>query len=82
MYFTDLNVLCCKESERVEWKENGNDDAIVRSIVKTIVAFSNDIANCGGGYIVCGAKESKDEAGFPCVEYTGLTASKLKENRR
>ena len=28
-------------------------------------AFANDLQNLGGGYVVCGAKEEKDENGFP-----------------
>ena len=75
----DLKELAIRESERVEWKENGDDIDIVRKIVKTISAFANDISNSGGGYIVCGAKEGKDEFGFPKVQYTGLSANKLKE---
>ncbi len=75
----DLKELSTRESERVEWKENGDDKDIVRSIVRTISAFANDIANVGGGYVVCGAKEGKDENGFPKVFYTGLTAKKIKE---
>jgi predicted HTH transcriptional regulator len=75
----DLKELSIRESERVEWKENGDDIQIVKSIVKTISAFANDISNLGGGYVVCGAKEVKDEYGFPQIEYSGLTASKLKE---
>lgn len=75
----DLKELSTRESERVEWKENGDNINIVNSIVKTISAFANDISNFGGGYVVCGAKETKDEYGFPKVEYTGLTANKLKE---
>jgi predicted HTH transcriptional regulator len=75
----DLKELSIRESERVEWKENGDDIQIVKSIVKTIAAFANDISNLGGGYVVCGAKEVKDEYGFPKLEYSGLTASKVKE---
>jgi len=75
----DLKELSVRESERVEWKENGDDKDVVRSIVKTISAFANDIANVGGGYVVCGAKEGKDEHGFPKVFYTGLSAAKVKE---
>ena len=78
-YNIDLKELSTRESERVEWKENGDDRDVVKSIVKTISAFANDIANVGGGYVVCGAKEIKDKFGFPKVEYTGLTANKLKE---
>ena len=58
----DLKELSARESEQVEWKENGNDKFVVSSIVKTISAFANDIANFGGGYVVCGAKETKELA--------------------
>jgi predicted HTH transcriptional regulator len=75
----DLKELSQRESEKVEWKENGDDKRIIKSIVKTISAFANDIANFGGGYVVCGAKEIKDEYGFPKLEFTGLSAGKLKE---
>lgn len=75
----DLKQLSLRESERVEWKENRDDRQVVQKIVKTISAFANDIANVGGGYVVCGAKEGKDEHGFPKVFYTGLSANKLKE---
>ncbi len=78
-YNIDLKELSSRESERVEWKENGDDKFVVNSIVKTISAFANDISNFGGGYIVCGAKETKDEFGFPKVEYIGLSSAKLKE---
>jgi predicted HTH transcriptional regulator len=71
----DLKELSVRESERVEWKENGDDI----EIVKTISAFANDISNFGGGYVVCGAKEIKDDYGFPKIQYIGLTANKLKE---
>lgn len=75
----DLKELSVRESERVEWKENGDDIDVVKKIVKTISAFANDISNFGGGYVVCGAKETKDNHGFPKIQYTGLTANKLKE---
>ncbi len=74
----DLKELCTRESERVEWKENGTDDEVVKSIAKTISAFANDISNLGGGYVVCGAKEGRDEYGFPKVIYTGLSSTALK----
>jgi len=77
--FIDLKELSKRESENVEWKENGDDKHIVASIVKTISAFANDIANFGGGYVVCGAREIKDEYGFPKLKFTGLSAGKLKE---
>jgi predicted HTH transcriptional regulator len=75
----DLKELSQRESEVVEWKENGDGRNVVVSIVKTISAFANDIANFGGGYVVCGAKEIKDEYGFPKLVYTGLSAEKVKE---
>lgn len=78
-YKIDLKELSKRENEKVEWKENGNDKNIVKNIVKTISAFANDIANMGGGYVVCGATEIKDEFGFPKVIYKGLSADKLKE---
>lgn len=78
-YNIDLKELSARESEKVEWKENGDDKEVVKSIVKTISAFANDIANIGGGYVVCGAKEIKDEFGFQKVFYTGLSSDKLKE---
>ena len=61
MNHIDLSELSQRESERVEWKENVTD---IQDVVKTAVAFANDYSNLGGGYIVCGAKETKDEYGF------------------
>jgi predicted HTH transcriptional regulator len=78
-YNINLKELALRESEKVEWKENGDDKDVVRSIVRTISAFANDIANMGGGYVVCGAKETKDEFGFQKVVYAGLTANRLQE---
>ena len=72
----DLDVLRQRESEQVEWKENVAD---VDSVVKTLSAFANDLANLGGGYVVCGAREDKDEHGFPRLVVTGLGPSRLKE---
>jgi predicted HTH transcriptional regulator len=75
----ELKELSQRENEKVEWKENGDDKDVVISIVKTISAFANDIANLGGGYVVCGANETKDDYGFPKLIFTGLSANKLKE---
>lgn len=75
----DLQEIALRESARVEWKQQGNAPHIVRDIVRTICAFSNDIANVGGGYIVCGAKEGKDAFGFPKVFFSGLSSSQVKE---
>jgi predicted HTH transcriptional regulator len=78
-YNIDLKELALRESEKVEWKQDGEDKDIVKSITRTITAFSNDIANVGGGYVVCGAQETKDNFGFPKVVYIGLSSSKIKE---
>ena len=75
MYSTiNLSELATQESAVVEWKENVADE---RKLVETVLAFSNDFLNLGGGYIVCGAKEITDTNGFKNVEYIGLTASRL-----
>ncbi|WP_423596829.1 ATP-binding protein [Roseateles sp. MS654] len=72
----DLGSLLVRESEQVEWKENVAD---IDDVVATLCAFANDWSNLGGGYVVCGAKEERDEHGFPRVRIVGLTASRLKE---
>ena len=72
----DLRRLAERESEQVEWKANVADE---NAVVRTLSAFANDLANLGGGYVVCGAKEEKDENGFPRLVLTGLTANRLKE---
>lgn len=77
----DLKELAKRESERVEWKEDGTYERITQSIVKTLSAFANDVANMGGGYVVCGAKEVKDNHGFPTVIYKGVSANKVQELR-
>jgi ATP-dependent DNA helicase RecG len=72
----DLKELAARESEQVEWKENVAD---VADVLKDIVAFANDLANLGGGYVVCGARELKDEHGFQKVELLGLDSSTHKK---
>lgn len=72
----DLRQLAARESEQVEWKANVAD---IDDVVETLSAFANDLANLGGGYVVCGASEAKDEHGFPIMETPGLTARRLKE---
>lgn len=72
----DLSELARRESEQIEWKESVAD---FDDVVETLSAFANDLSNLGGGYVVCGAKEDKDADGFPCIDLTGLTASRLKE---
>lgn len=72
----DLRDLAVRESEQVEWKENVAD---VEDVVATICAFSNDWANLGGGYVVCGAAEGQDEYGFATVRTPGLESRRFKE---
>ncbi len=72
----DLRQLAARESEQVEWKANVAD---IDDVVETLSAFANDLANLGGGYVVCGASETKDEHGFPSMALTGLVSTRLKE---
>ncbi len=72
----DLDELARRESEQTEWKENVAD---IDEVVATLCAFANDLQNLGGGYVVCGARETKDAHGFPKLERQGLTASRFKE---
>lgn len=72
----ELKELAARESEQVEWKENV---ANIEDVLRTITAFSNDLQNMGGGYVVCGAMETKDEHGFQKVAYSGLLSDRLKE---
>jgi ATP-dependent DNA helicase RecG len=72
----DLTELATRESEQVEWKENVAD---IDDVVEALCAFANDLANLGGGYVVCGAREVRDEHGLPRMMRAGLTAARLKE---
>jgi ATP-dependent DNA helicase RecG len=72
----DLDQLAIRESEQVEWKENV---AEIDDVVATLSAFANDLANLGGGYVVCGAAERKDQHGFPLLVRAGLTAARIRE---
>ena len=72
----DLKTLSVRESDQIEWKENVAD---TDDVAATLSAFANDWSNLGGGYVICGAKEEKDEHGFPRLVIVGLSASRLKE---
>ncbi|SRR5216683_4399339 len=72
----DLDQLATRESEQTEWKANVAD---IDDVAKTLSAFANDLPNLGGGYVVCGAEEGKDEHGFQSLTRSGLTAHRLKE---
>jgi predicted HTH transcriptional regulator len=63
-YNIDLKELAIRESEKVEWKENGDDKDIIKSIVKTISAFANDIANVGADMLYAEQKRRKMSLGF------------------
>lgn len=75
-YRIDLDELARRENEQTEWKENVAD---IENVVATLSAFANDLQNLGGGYVVCGVKEDKDEYGFPLLRRVGLLANRLKE---
>ena len=66
----DLLTSRTVESERVEFKEGWNPDAIYRSIC----AFANDLDNTGGGFILVGVVEA---AGIAQRPVKGLTAAEL-----
>ena len=76
MGLVDLRTLSVRESDQVEWKGNIADPD---GVAATLSAFANDWSNLGGGYVVCGAREGKDEHGFPRLAAVGLSANKLKE---
>lgn len=72
----ELHELLRRENEQVEWNEQVADP---EDVVATLVAFANDLANLGGGYVVCGAKEERDEHGFQTVRPVGLTGARMRE---
>ncbi len=55
MNIEDLLSARTVESDRIEYKEGWNPDAIYRSIC----AFANDFENLGGGYILLGVEEDE-----------------------
>lgn len=73
----DLLSARTVESDRIEFKEGWNPDAIYRSIC----AFANDFDNIGGGYILVGVAEDEitKTAKRPVK---GLTTSELSEIQR
>jgi ATP-dependent DNA helicase RecG len=72
----DLKWIALRESEQVEWKLSVAD---IESVIRTIVAFANDFSNLGGGYVVCGADETRDEYGFQKLRLEGLASDRCKE---
>ena len=70
----DLLSARTVESDRIEYKEGWNPDAIYRSIC----AFANDFDNIGGGYILIGVKEDEvTKTAKRPIE--GLTTAELSE---
>lgn len=63
------------ESDRIEFKEGWNPDAIYR----TICAFANDFDNGGGGYVIIGVAEEKGRAKRPVK---GLTTEEIARIQR
>jgi ATP-dependent DNA helicase RecG len=66
---TDWNELVQRENARVEWKENV---ANLQNVVKTLSAFANDFQQVGGGRVLCGLKEEKNQYGEPVAKVVGL----------
>ena len=58
------------ESERIEYKESWNPEAVLHSIC----AFANDFHNLGSGYIIIGVREQN---GQPEMPPAGLSAAQL-----
>jgi ATP-dependent DNA helicase RecG len=72
----DWNELVQRESARVEWKENV---ANLQNVVKTLSAFANDFQQVGGGRVLCGLKEEKNQYGEPVAKVVGLDEKRFKE---
>lgn len=70
----DLLSARTVESDRIEYKEGWNPNAIYRSIC----AFANDFDNIGGGYILIGVEEEK-ETKTAKRPVKGLTTAELSE---
>ena len=66
----DLLQAKTVESERIEYKEGWNPEAVLH----TMTAFANDFNNQGGGYIIIGIKA---EDGVPILPPTGLQQNQL-----
>ncbi len=71
----DLLSAKTVESDRIEFKEGWNPDAIYKSIC----AFANDFDNTGGGYIIIGVAEKKGAAKRPVK---GLKAMEIADIQR
>ncbi|MCW3070476.1 MAG: putative transcriptional regulator [Bacteroidetes bacterium] len=71
----DLLAAKTVESDRIEFKEGWNPNAIYRSIC----AFANDFDNTGGGYILVGVAEENGAAKRPVL---GLSTFEISEIQR
>jgi len=77
IYIEDLLSARTVESDRIEYKQGWNPDAIYRSIC----AFANDFDNTGGGYILVGVEE--DEVTKTAKRpVKGLTTAEIAEIQR
>jgi ATP-dependent DNA helicase RecG len=71
-----IQDLLRQEDGRAEWKEVGDPEKIVR----TLVAFANDYEQRGGGYVLCGVAEQAGRGGeFPRPELVGLDHDQLRD---
>ncbi|MCP4219842.1 MAG: ATP-binding protein, partial [bacterium] len=50
-----------------------------QNVVKTLSAFANDFQQVGGGRVLCGLKEEKNESGEPVAVVVGLDEKRFKE---
>jgi len=72
----DLLSVNSIESDRIEFKEGWNPDAIYRSIC----AFANDFDNIGGGFILVGVEENSSGSATRPVK--GLTTEEISNIQR
>jgi predicted HTH transcriptional regulator len=74
----DLDALLAQEGACVEWKANVAD---IAEVVRTLSAFANDYGNEGGGWVICGVEERRDEHDFAVARKVGLDAERYHELR-
>lgn len=65
------------EGNWIEWKRGVAD---VHDVVRTLVAFANDLSgHAEGGYVVCGVEEQRADGGSSRAAVVGLAAERLRE---
>lgn len=77
MNWPELQELLADESAAVEWKQDGDPE----KVALTLTAFANDIGGRGGGWVICGVKEEKDETGARRAHPVGLSPNRIKQLR-